>query len=232
MPEAFGCSLADPNSSPGRVMGDHFLEDQQMGMHSSKQVDSARQGQSSKSPHEGAATFTLELGHLQQDNDILRRQIAQARCDVEAARAERDEYKQACDHSQLLVAQLKQEHEELVHVSRHQLADQKATSAAREFFLTQQVEDLQADLEERAARTSSDCVVSFAFASAGARRSYQQALDSFIKPLEERFVMRHEFLDSPTPCKFLIWAIAAGGRLPDKLDDFEAYKERAGMSRC
>ncbi|KAK9822517.1 hypothetical protein WJX74_000583 [Apatococcus lobatus] len=108
-------------------------------------------------------------------------------------------------------------------------------SVAEVAKLNAYIDTLEEAAELKAAKASSDCVISLVLAmtSAEARRNYEPAIKAFLSPLEQRFIMRHEILNpaSRQPCKFIIWAVVAAGRLPDELPEFEEFRRASGEAR-
>ena len=149
-------------------------------------------------------------------------EISQLREFVSSCSRQLDELTQARNQLQQQLSQTEQ--------TAHQLQGQLTEAAEREAALNSRVDDLEQEAELKLAKDSSDCVVSLAFASADGRRNYQQAVQAFLSPLEQKYIMRHEVLEAPQACRFLIWAIVTAGRLPDELTEFEAYRRASGMN--
>lgn len=73
-----------------------------------------------------------------------------------------------------------------------------------------------------------NCVLSVAYEAADISQKYSVALQSFLDPIEEKYIVKTEVLQEAQACRLLLWVIFAGGKLPDAMPRFEKFASAAG----
>ena len=171
---------------------------------------------------------------LSRATDLLSRERARhATCEADAAAAVQ-EAEQAKSRSQQQLARERRQVSEQTQQLQEIQADRDRLSSERA-ALQQRVASLEAQLlqlltlqEEEKQKELGKCVLSVAYARDETQRKYEAAMQSFLVPIEEKYIIKTEVLQNPTACQFLLWVTFAGGRLPETLPRYEEFAAAAG----
>lgn len=113
-----------------------------------------------------------------------------------------------------------------------QYAEQIALLCHEKTALQQHLQQLLTFQAEEEEKELGETILSVAFDDTNNRqdvkRKYEAAVESFVWPIEAKYILKRKVLSKPQQCQFLLWVTFVGGRLPDEVPRFEEYAALAG----
>ena len=134
------------------------------------------------------------------------------------------------DQVNLLEHKLHSQQQQQQQVAMQQLAEshrQVAAEQARNDELQKQLSVLTQHFRDEDQKKSGSCTLSIAFDSRQRQEQYMEAVRDLIQPVEDRYVLNVETLQTPKPCNFLLYVTYSSSHRLVNFDRaaFEQFKQ-------